>query len=60
MKLKVINPEILTLVRENNGYCPCKLEKTDDTKCPCLDIRKAPVGTECECRLYLKVACSHE
>ena len=45
MKIKV-NPDrdIAEAVQEglkrNNGYCPCVLEKTPDTKCMCKDFRK--------------------
>ena len=33
-------------IRGNNGYCPCKLLKTPDTKCPCRDFRE---GRGCNC-----------
>lgn len=40
---------------ENDGYCPCALEKTPDTKCICKDFRdkinKGYKG-ECNCGLY--------
>lgn len=40
---------------ENDGYCPCSLEKTPDTKCMCKDFReKVQNGYkgECHCGLY--------
>ena len=33
-------------IRNNNGYCPCKLEKKPDNKCPCKDFRE---GRGCDC-----------
>lgn len=38
-------------LKANNGYCPCRLDKTPDTKCPCKDFRE---GGECICGLYIK------
>lgn len=32
-------------INQNNGYCPCKLLKTPDTKCPCMDFRKGAAAT---------------
>lgn len=40
-------------LQENGGYCPCKLEQNDDTKCMCLEFRTQPLG-ECHCGLYIK------
>lgn len=33
-------------IKQNNGYCPCKLLKTPDNKCPCKDFRE---GRGCDC-----------
>lgn len=38
-------------IRQNNGYCPCKLERVPENKCPCEDLRN---NGECECALYVK------
>lgn len=40
-------------LKQNGGYCPCKLEQNPDTKCPCLDFRELEQG-ECDCGLYVK------
>lgn len=45
--------EIRTKLKENDGYCPCALEKTDDTKCMCKEFRETPEGM-CHCGLYYK------
>ena len=47
--------EVQKQLIENNGYCPCALEKTPDTKCICKDFRdKISNGYkgECHCGLY--------
>lgn len=39
----------------NQGYCPCKLEKTKDTKCMCKEFRdkvKNKYTGFCHCGLY--------
>lgn len=47
---------VLQKIKENNGYCPCSLLKTDETKCMCKDFRdrisRGEVG-ECHCGLYI-------
>lgn len=40
-------------LRDNDGYCPCKLEKTQDTKCMCKEFRDIEEGM-CHCGLYIK------
>ena len=51
------NPDIVKEIREalknNDGYCPCKLEKSEDTKCICKEFREMKSG-ECHCGLYVK------
>lgn len=46
--------EIRRQLKENDGYCPCRLTKTEDTKCICKDFREQESG-ECHCGLYIKV-----
>ena len=45
--------KIRAKIKENDGYCPCKLEKTEDTKCICEEFLEQGVG-ECNCGLYIK------
>ncbi len=47
--------EIRQKLKQNNGYCPCILIKTPDTKCPCKEFRKMESGI-CHCGLYIKTA----
>mgnify|MGYP004536331685 CR=1 FL=1 len=46
--------ETLTALKENGGYCPCRLEKTADTKCMCKEFREQLYGP-CHCGLYIKM-----
>ena len=32
--------EIRQAIKENDGFCCCKLLKTIENKCPCLDFRE--------------------
>ena len=45
-------------LKENGGYCPCRIEKTEDTKCICKDFRDKIKDPEfegyCHCTLYYK------
>ena len=45
-------------LRKKGGYCPCKLEKTDDNKCICREFREQIQNPNfegyCHCRLYYK------
>lgn len=50
---KEIVKEIKRKLKENDGYCPCSLFKTDDTKCMCKEFREQDIG-ECHCGLYVK------
>lgn len=46
---------IMEKLKKNNFYCPCKLEKNENTKCMCLEFReqidRGEAG-ECHCGLY--------
>lgn len=44
---------VLRALKNNQGYCPCRLEKTPDTKCMCKEFREQLEG-ECHCGLYVK------
>lgn len=58
MKIRLSDDEeLVTLIRkklkESDGYCPCKLERTEATKCMCEEFRHQNSG-ECHCGLYVK------
>ncbi len=41
-------------LKDNDGYCPCMVFKTPDTKCMCKEFREMEEGT-CHCGLYVKI-----
>lgn len=45
--------EIRKQLQQNSGYCPCAIEKSEDTKCPCKAFREQEHGS-CHCGLYYK------
>ena len=46
--------EIRRQLKNNDGYCPCQVKKTPDTKCMCKAFREQESG-ECHCGLYVKM-----
>lgn len=40
-------------LKDNNGFCPCAIEKNEDTKCMCKEFIEMASGT-CHCGLYTK------
>ncbi len=55
MKIITVNPDIAELVRQNDGYCPCAIEKTPDTKCICKAFLEQEEPGLCHCGRYMKV-----
>ena len=53
-KNKKLVAEIKQRIKDNTGYCPCRLLKNEDTKCMCKDFREQEEG-ECHCGLYVKI-----
>lgn len=45
--------DIAAAVKANDGYCPCRRIKNEDTKCMCKEFREGGLG-ECHCGLYEK------
>lgn len=56
----IINPDkeivkqIQEALKDNDGYCPCKVAHTPENKCMCKDFREQEEG-ECHCGLYIKM-----
>lgn len=54
--------EVVKTVKEGlkakDGYCPCRLERTEDNKCMCKEFREQIKDPNfegyCHCRLYYK------
>lgn len=40
-------------LEENDGYCPCRTERTPETKCMCKEFLEQESGA-CHCGLYVK------
>lgn len=61
----ILNPneEVVKTVKEGlertGGYCPCRLERTEDFKCMCKEFREQIKDKDfegfCHCMLYKKV-----
>lgn len=59
-----LNPdkEVVRVVKEGlkakGGYCPCRLERNEDTKCMCREFREQCADPNfegfCHCMLYYK------
>ena len=52
---KQLVDEIRQKLKENGGYCPCKLIKDQDTKCMCKEFREQITEGECHCGLYKRI-----
>ncbi len=56
------NEEIVKTIKEGlkakGGYCPCRMERTEDNKCICKEFREQIADPEfegyCHCMLYYK------
>ena len=51
---KEFRANLIKRIKDNNGYCPCRFERTPDTKCHCKDFRE---NGDCICGLFIKVPC---
>lgn len=47
-------PAIRKAIADNDGYCPCAIAKTPDTKCMCREFRERQKPGTCHCGLYIK------
>ena len=59
MKIKLSdNKELVSQIKQklkdNQGYCPCRLAKNEDVKCPCKEFREQTEPGTCHCGLYIK------
>lgn len=56
------NKEVVKLIKDglkqNGGYCPCRLERTEENKCICREFREQIADENyegyCHCMLYYK------
>lgn len=42
--------KIYDALEKNDGFCPCRVEKNEDTVCPCKKMREE---NKCCCKLYV-------
>lgn len=56
-KLRIVEsrPEIRKDVEASNGYCPCAIWHTPDTKCMCKEFREQKEPGKCHCGRFEKV-----
>lgn len=55
MKIVEVNPDIRELVQQADGYCPCAVQRTPDTKCMCKEFREQTESGLCHCGRFEKV-----
>lgn len=56
------NKELVQMIKdglkESGGYCPCKRNRTEETKCICKEFREQMEDPDfegyCHCQLYYK------
>lgn len=55
---KAIVERVKEGLRARDGYCPCVLQKSEDTKCMCREFREQIADPDfegyCHCMLYYK------
>lgn len=55
LRIEVADESVRANVKANDGYCPCMIYKTPDTKCMCKQFRDQKEPGPCHCGLYRKV-----
>ena len=55
--LKMIDADVTVqeAIDLNGGFCPCAIEQTIFTLCPCQEFREQTTAGECHCGRYEKV-----
>lgn len=46
--------EIREALKANDGYCPCQITKSKETKCICKEFAEQEQSGYCHCELYYK------
>lgn len=64
IKIRLVNDpemvaEIKQQLKDNDGYCPCRISKIPETKCMCKEFRDQTTGI-CHCGLYEKYIIEEE
>jgi len=53
MKLNPNKEQVLKIIEaiyKNNGYCPCRVNKSQESVCPCKDFIE---NKKCKCNLFI-------
>lgn len=48
--------KVIARLKENDNYCPCRIDRTPDTKCMCKEFRTMidnGITGYCHCGLYV-------
>lgn len=51
---KEVASAVLEGLKKNGGYCPCRADKTPETRCMCKDFIEQKEDGYCHCGLYYK------
>ena len=58
--MKIVKTELYDVIKaqvdENEGYCPCRISKTPDTKCMCKEFREQTDPGTCHCGMFAKIS----
>ena len=50
--------KLYTVMEKNGGYCPCRLQRTEENICICAEFRSQMADPDfegyCHCKLYYK------
>jgi len=52
---KILSEKIKDKLKANDGYCPCRIQRTPENKCMCKEFRDMMERKEtgfCHCHLY--------
>ena len=57
LKIEIVpgTEDLAAALKENGGYCPCRIVRNEDTKCMCKEFREAietGIACVCHCGLY--------
>jgi hypothetical protein len=59
MRIEIINDKekvnkVRVALKANDGYCPCQIDKSERTKCICLNFLEGE-DEWCHCGIYRKI-----
>ncbi|MEW6069203.1 MAG: ferredoxin-thioredoxin reductase catalytic domain-containing protein [Candidatus Thermoplasmatota archaeon] len=51
-----LKDKLIEAILKNNGYCPCRRVKSEDTLCPCrYALEEVEKNGKCLCGLFVKL-----